>query len=195
MPIDILTTADSVRVQGPLNIIPDPQGGLPNVNISGTLVVTGTASYASGVTISSASVGTIVGLTTISGPMTISGGYNYDVVTGGLPPATASSQSLSTGSSINMTSGVSVGGAHVIYVSANSSAATVALTPTSSANTSGVYQNGLEVTVINLAATGSTVVIPSVSAGASAPFAVTISGGQAKKFIYIAALQSWIPQF
>ncbi len=188
MPVDVLTQADNTRIQGSLTVINDPNGNAGNLNVQGTHVVSGTASFASGVTISSASVGSLVGIGSILG------GFNYDVVTGGLPATTTSSQSLSTGSQINMTSGlVSGSGVHVVYVSAASTTATVALTPTSSANTSGLFQNGMEVVVINLGASGSNVLIPTSSAGIAQQNAVTISAGRGNMFKYVAALQTWIP--
>jgi hypothetical protein len=188
MPIDVLTNADNTRIQGSLTVVNDPYGNSGNVNIQGTHVVSGTASFASAVTISSLSAGAITGIGLVAG------GFNYDVVTGGLPATTTSSQSLSTGSQINMTSGIVSGsGVHVVYVSAASTTATVALTPTSSASTSGLYQNGLEVVVINLAASGSNVLIPTSSAGIAQQNAVTISAGCGAQFKYIAALQTWIP--
>jgi len=179
-----LSVSGSASISGSANII-------GSTSISGTLNVIGAASFASGVTGSSGSFSAMN--TSFAGGLTVSGGLNYDVVTGGLPASTASSQSLSTGSQINMTSGVSVGGAHVVYVSANSTTATVALTPTTSTATSGVFQNGLEVTVINLAPSGSNVLLPTSSAGASQQNPVTISAGKGVKFVYIANAQSWIP--
>jgi hypothetical protein len=187
MPVDVLSYADNTRILGSLTVANDPAGNPGNVNVQGTHVVSGTASFASGVTISSLSAGTV------SGVGTMSGGFTYDVVTGGLPTTTTSSQSLSTGSQINMTSGVSAGGAHIVYVSAASTTATVALTPTSSASTSGVYQNGLEVTVINLGASASNVLLPTSSAGIAQQVPVTITAGAGITFKYIAALQTWIP--
>lgn len=194
MPIDQLTNNDNTRITGSVTIVNDPQGGTGsagNLNVAGTVVVSGTASFASGVTISSASISNINA--SFPSGATITGGLNYDVVTGGLPASTTSSQSLSTGSQINMTSGVSAGGAHVVYVSAASSVPTVALTPTSSASTSGVYQNGLEVTVINLGTSGSTVLLPTSSAGVAQLIPLTISAGRGVRFIYVAQLQTWIP--
>jgi hypothetical protein len=188
MPIDVLTNADNTRIAGSVTIVNDPYGNSGNLNVAGTHVVSGTASFASGVTISSMSAGSIVGIGSIQGA------YAYDVITGGLPATTTSSQSLSTGSQINMTSGIVSGsGIHVVYVSAASTTATVALTPTSSANTSGLFQNGMEVVVINLAASGSNVLIPTSSAGIAQQNAVTISAGCAAQFKYVAALQTWVP--
>jgi hypothetical protein len=187
MPFDALVNADNFRVSGSLTVVNDPGGNAGNVNVQGTHVVSGTASFASGVTISSLSAGTVTGIGTMSG------GFTYDVITGGLPATTTLSQSLSTGSQINMTSGVSAGGVHVVYVSAASTTATVALTPTSSASTSGVYQNGLEVTVINLGASASNVLLPTSSAGNSQQVPVTITAGCGITFKYVAQLQTWIP--
>ncbi len=190
--MNVFTQPDKTIIEGSVSIIADPTGiNSPNLNVAGTIIATGTASFASGVTVSSLSAGGWNA--SFTGGATVQGGLNYDVVTGGLPATTTSSQSLSTGSQINMTSGVSAAGAHVVYVSAASTTATVALTPTSSASTSGVFQNGLEVTVINLAASGSNVLIPTSSAGASQQNAVTISAGCAARFIYVAQLQTWIP--
>ena len=193
MPFDALSNADNFRVSGSLTVINDPSGNSGNVNIQGTLVTTGTASFASGLTASSISAGGLN--SSFTSGLTVSGGLNYDVVTGGLPAATTSSQSLSTsGVAITMTSGMSTGGPHVLYVSAASTTATCVLTPTSSASTSGIYQNGLEVTLVNIAGSGSNILIPTSSAGASQQAAITLSAGRACRFVYIAALQSWIPQ-
>lgn len=192
MPFDAFTNADKFQVQGSLTVINDPNGNAGNVNIQGTAVVSGTASFASGLTASSISAGGLN--SSFTSGLTVSGGLNYDVVTGGLPPTTTSSQSLSTsGVAITMTSGMSTGGPNVLYVSAASTTATCVLTPTSSASTSGIYQNGLEVTLINLAASGSNILIPTSSAGNSQQAAITISAGRGQKFKYVSALQTWIP--
>ena len=192
MPITVLNDAAATTITGGVTIAKDLRtGDAGNFSVSGTVSVSGAASFASGLTASSISAGGI-NLSVASG-FTITGGLNYDVVTGGLPPSTASSQSLSTGSQINMTSSVSVGGAHVVYVSANAAPATVALTPTTSTATSGVFQNGLEVTVINLAPSGSNVLLPTSSAGVAQQTVVTISAGRGVKFVYIANANSWIP--
>ena len=193
MPFDALSNADNFRVSGSLTVINDPSGNSGNVNIAGTLVTSGTASFASGLTASSISAGGLN--SSFTSGLTVSGGLNYDVVTGGLPPTTTSSQSLSTsGVAITMTSGMSTGGPHVLYVSAASTTATCVLTPTSSASTSGIYQNGLEVTLVNIAGSGSNILIPTSSAGASQQAAITLSAGKSCKFRYFAALQSWIPE-
>jgi hypothetical protein len=192
MPITVLNDAAATTITGGVTIAKDQRtGDGGNFSVSGTVSVSGAASFASGLTASSISAGGI-NLSVASG-FTITGGLTYDVVTGGLPASTTSSQSLSTGSQINMTSGVSVGGAHVVYVSANSTTATVALTPTTSTATSGVFQNGLEVTVINLAPSGSNVLLPTSSAGVAQQNVVTISAGKGVKFVYIANANSWVP--
>ena len=41
MPLDILTTADNVRVTGSMTVINDPQGNPGNVNIVGALTASG----------------------------------------------------------------------------------------------------------------------------------------------------------
>ena len=170
----------------------NPTGSGGNLNIQGTLVTTGTASFASAMTVSSISAGGLN--SSFTGGLTVSGGLNYDVVTGGLPATTTSSQSLSTsGVAITMTSGMSSGGPHVLWVSAGSTTATCVLTPTSSASTSGIYQNGLEVTLVNIAASGSNILIPTSSAGTAQQAAITISAGKGCRFIYSAAHQTWFP--
>ena len=198
MPISVLNDAAATTITGGVTISKDQRtGDAGNLSVSGTVSVSGAASFASGLTASSISAGglnsSFTGGLTVSGGESLQGGLTYDVVTGGLPASTTSSQSLSTGSQINMTSGVSVGGAHVVYVSAGSTTATVALTPTTSTATSGVFQNGLEVTVINLAASGSNVLLPTSSAGVLQQNAVTISAGKGVKFLYIAQANSWVP--
>ena len=130
--------------------------------------------------------------------ITAIGGVQFDFISGsnnaGLS-TTASSQSMSaSGSLITMTSGLSVGvGPHTIYVSANSTSATCTLTPTSSASTSGVFQNGVEITVINLGVSGSRIVIPVSGAGSYNTDTIVISSGHAVRFFYNAPLQTWIP--
>jgi len=132
-----------------------------------------------------------------AGGMVVAGGHQYDFVSGSANAGlstTASSQSMSvSGSLITMTSGLSVGiGPHVIYVSANSTSATCTLTPTSSASTSGVFQNGVEITVINLGVSGSRIVIPVSGAGSYNTDTIVISGGAAARFFYNAPLQTWV---
>ncbi len=193
MPFDVLTNPDNTRIVGSMTVVNDPNGNPGNLNIAGTLVTTGSASFASAMTVSSISAGGLN--SSFTGGLVVSGGLNYDVVTGGIPPTTTSSQSLSTsGVAITMTSGMSVGGPHVLFVSAASTTATCVLTPTSSASTSGIYQNGLEVTLVNIAASGSNILIPTSSAGASQQAAITLSAGKSVKFRYFTALQSWIPE-
>lgn len=181
MPYDALTNADNFRIQGSLTVINDPMGNSGNVNVQGNMTISGTTSVAN----LSASV---------PGGLNVSGGLVYDLISGSSnAPTTASSQSLSAASGvITMTSGVTSGtGPHVIYVSANSTTVSaVTLTPTSSASTSGAFQNGVEITVVNLAASGSRVQI--TVPGSLTTDAILISGGQGAKFIYNASAQTWI---
>lgn len=192
MPFDALTNADNFRIQGSLTVIADPQGNPGNVNIQGTQVVSGTASFASGLTASSISAGGLN--SSFTSGLTVSGGLQYDLISGNNnAPTTASSQSLSAASGvITMTSGITSGtGPHVIYVSANTTTVSaVTLTPTSSASTSGAFQNGVEITVVNLAASGSRVNI--TAPGSLTTDAILINGGQGAKFIYNASCQTWI---
>ena len=192
MPIDQLTNPDNTRIQGSLTVINDPQGNSGNVNIAGTLVTSGTASFASGFTASSISAGGLN--SSFSAGLIVSGGLKYDVVTGGTTP-TASSQSASSANTpITMTSGLSSGGPNIIYVQASgTSTASILLTPTSSAATSGLYQDGSEITIINSSPSGSRLAIPSGNLGSTNVASLVISEGRAVRFKYIAALQTWIP--
>lgn len=140
----------------------------------------------------------VSGNVSLSGSTSVSGGLQYDFVSGtanGGLSTTASSQSMSaSGSLITMTSGISAGiGPHTIYVSANSTSATCSLTPTSSASTAGLFQHGVEITVINLGVSGSRIVIPVSGAGSYNHDTIVISAGQAVRFIYNAPLQTWVP--
>lgn len=193
MPYDALTNADNFRILGSLTVVSDPGGNGGNANIAGTLVASGSATFSSGVSISSATFGAINGSFT-SGAV-ISGGLVYDMISGSTnAPTTASSQSLSAASGvITMTSGLSAGtGPHVIYVSANSTTCSaVTLSPTASSATSGVFQNGSEITVVNLGASGSRVQV--TVAGSLTTDTVVISGGHAIRYIYVASAQTWIP--
>src|SRR5512146_79096 len=182
MPFDALTNADNFRIQGSLTVVNDPQGNNGNANIQGNLAVSGSASIA---TLS----------TSVPGGLNVSGGLVYDLISGSTnAPTTASSQSLSAASGvITMTSGIVSGvGPHVIYVSANSTTVSaVTLSPTASSSTTGAFQNGVEVTVVNLAASGSRVQI--TVPGSLTTDAIVISGGHAVRFIYVASAQTWIP--
>lgn len=193
MPIDVLTNADNTRIAGSLTVVNDPNGNSGNVNIAGTAVVSGSATLSSGASISSLTVGSFNG--TIPGGASLSGGFTYDFISGSTnAPTTASSQSLSAASGvITMTSGLTAStGPHVIYVSANSTTVSaVTLTPTSSASTSGVFQNGVEITVVNLAASGSRVNI--TAPGSLTTDAILVSGGHSVRFVYNASCQTWIP--
>lgn len=159
---------------------------------SGPLIVSGTASFASGLSASSISAGGLN--SSFSAGLIVSGGVKYDVISGGTTP-TASSQSASSANTpITMTSGFSSGGPNIVYVQASgTSTASILLTPTSSASTSGQFQDGTEVTIINSSPSGSRLAIPSGNAGSYNVASLTISEGRAVRFKYIAALQSWIP--
>ncbi len=191
MPIDVLSNADNTRIQGSLTVINDPSGNSGNVNIAGTLVTSGTASFASGLSASSISAGGLN--SSFTSGLTVTGGINYDAHFGGTPSVSTSSQSVSTsGAAITMTSGLA-SGQNVVFVSANSTTATCVLTPTASASTSGDFQNGLEITLINLAAAGSNVLLPSTSMGSLGIYNYTLSAGHGATFKYVSALQTWIP--
>lgn len=201
MPIDVLTNADNTRIQGSLTVINDPNGNAGNVNIAGTTTVSGTATFASNAnfagpvsvsgTLTAGSISAGGLNSSFTSGLTVTGGINYDVHFGGTPAVSTSSQSVSTsGASITMTSATSQ---NVVFVSANSTTATCVLTPTASASTSGNFQNGLEITLINLAAAGSNVLLPSTSMGSLGVYNYTLSAGHGVTFKYIAALQTWIP--
>ena len=191
MPFDALSNADNFRIQGSLTVINDPQGNSGNVNIAGTLITSGTASFASGLSASSISAGGLN--SSFTSGLTVTGGINYDAHYGGAPSVSTSSQSVSTsGAAITMTSGLA-SGQNVVFVSANSTTATCVLTPTASASTSGDFQNGLEITLVNLAAAGSNVLLPSTSMGSLGIYNYTLSAGHGVTFKYLSALQTWIP--
>lgn len=125
--------------------------------------------------------------------LTVVSGAKYGFLSGGDLAPTSSSQTVSLSGTLNMTSGLN--GGNVLYASANSATASVVtMTPTSSASTTGVFQDGLEITVVNLAISGSSIIFPTVGGLGSysgvAP--ATILGGSAAKFKYVAALQTWI---
>lgn len=166
------------RAGGAANI---PTASLINVSVSSTLSA------------SSISAGGLN--SSFTSGLTASGGFQYDVISGsGNAPTTASSQSLSAASGvITMTSGLVSGtGPHTIYVSANTTTVTtVTLSPTASASTSGVFQNGVEITVVNLAASGSRVQI--TVPGSLTVDTILLSGGHATRFVYNASAQTWIP--
>ncbi len=182
MPLDILTTADNVRVQGSLTVINDPAGNAGNVNIGGTLVVSGTTSFASSAV--------------IGGAITASSGLaaNGFIASGGTTP-TASSQSASSASTpITMTSGIAVNGPNIVYVQASgTSTASILLTPTASTSTSGLFKDGAEITMINSSPSGSRLAIPSGNFGSFNVASIVVSEGRAMRFKYIAALQAWVP--
>lgn len=128
------------------------------------------------------------------GNLSVNGMSNLGIISGGTTP-TASSQSASSANTpITMTSGITAGGPSIIYVQASgTSTASILLTPTSSASTSGFFQDGAEVTIVNSCTSGSRLAIPSGNAGSYNTASLTISEGRAVRFKYLAALQSWIP--
>ena len=160
-----------------LNIGTDPGFGAPNLNVSGT------ATIGTGLTVTAGGATIIAGGTIIqAGGANITGGLAYDAVSGGPPAVTTTSQSLSAQTaSITMT-----GSGRVIYLTPSTSLSSCTLTPTGSASVT----NGAEVTLVNLhASSASTITIPS-GAGAG-PQAITISGTEVARFMYVAPLQIW----
>ena len=108
---------------------------------------------------------------------------------GGPALASTTSQLLSAASStITMT-----GSGRVIFLNPTATESTCILTPTSSAAaTAATFTNGMEITLVNLnASSASTITIPSSSAGING-IAITISGGDAARLMYVAALQTWV---
>lgn len=197
MPFNAYTDPNNFAVTGSMTIIADPSavsGSGANLNIGGTLVATGTASFASGLTASSISAGGLN--SSFSAGLVVSGGAKLDYVSGFSIP-TASSQSASSANTpITMTSGFSSGGPNYIFVAASGTAtASILLTPTSSASTSGFFQDGVEVTLVNNSASGTNLAIPSGNFGSltGTPASLAITAGHAVRFKYIAALQTWIP--
>lgn len=181
MPFDALTQADNFRVQGSMTVINDPAGNAGNVNIVGTLTASGSASF-----------GGITG--SFPSGASITGGLQYDIVSGTLnAPLTSTTQGLASGGTITMTSGLQ-GGSTILASCSDTSETTIKLLPISSTSTSGQFQNGVEITVVNISASGTNIVIPSGSAGVSSTNApISISAGHAVRFRYIAALQQWVP--
>ena len=203
MPLDVLTTADNVRVQGPLNIINDPTSGgstNANLNVAGNITATGSVSALSGLSVSGAITATnnaffvanvtVTGSEQVQSGMQITSGLQYDTIIGGPATATTISQLLSAASStITMT-----GSGRVIFLNPTATESTCILTPTgSSSATSPSFTNGMEVLLVNLhPSSASTITIPTGSAGPNNGSVITISGGNAARLIYVSALQSWI---
>ena len=132
---------------------------------------------------------TSLGPLTASSGITIIGGLNPDFIVGGPAPLSTTSQLLSAASStITMT-----GSGRVIFLNPTATESTCILTPTNSAAaTASTFTNGMEVTLVNLnASSASTITIPSSSAGING-IAITISGGDAARLMYVAALQTWV---
>jgi hypothetical protein len=199
--LDVLTgtppSSGLVRIQGPLSIIADPSAGGTangNVTVANTLTVSGSVSAVSGLAISgniTATNNLIVSgsLSALSGA-SITNGFQFDQVNGGPASSTTISQLLSAASStITMT-----GSGRVIFLNPTATESTCILTPTSSAvATAATYTNGMEVLLVNLhPSSASTITIPTGSAGANQGIAITISGGNSAKLIYVAALQTWV---
>lgn len=135
----------------------------------------------------------IVNAAVISTPGNIiNGGIHYPTLVSDMPfPATTNTQVMNSSTTLNLTSGL-VG--HTLFVSCSTTATATAVTPTSSSSTSGVFLDGIEITVVNIsAAPSSTLLIPSTGLGVLATAPVTISGGASARFMYIANLQTWIP--
>lgn len=165
MPIDVLTTPDSTRIQGAVTIINDPNGN------NGTL--------------------TVAGLTTVSSGLLVTSGLFYDMLIGGLPAATTNSQQISgTNSTITMTSQ----GRIIFLGPVGATNSVCVLSPTGSASATNIsFTNGMDVVLVNVNPTLSNVItIPSGSTGVTPGPAVAISGGQAARFIWVSALSSWV---
>jgi len=164
--------SQSQTMTGPLVMVADPETAA-----TGSITASGSLQVQSGFSVTS--------------------GIKYDSVLGGMPANTSSANiqifgtsAASLNSSLTMT-----GSGRVIYVSqSNTSTTTWGITPTASASTSGLFQDGAEVTIVNISASGTSFVLPSNSMGSvTAGASVTISAFQAVRFLYSAALQSWIP--
>lgn len=136
-------------------------------------------------------------VTVVADPETRDAGLlNYGAFSGGNPLNTSSANiqifgtsAASMNSSLTMT-----GSGRVIYVSQTNTSTTLwAINPTASASTSGSFQDGTEVTVINISPSGTSFLLSSAGMGSVTQGAnVTISAGQGARFLYSAALQSWI---
>ena len=165
----------------------DPGFSGPNLSVP-----SGTASIGSGMTIAAGGI-TVIGGTNNLGP----GSLAFGAFSGGNPAGTASNQiqifgtsAASMNSSLTMT-----GSGRVIYVSQTNTSTTLwAINPTASASTSGTFQDGTEVTVVNISPSGTSFVLSSAGMGSVTQGAnVTVSAGQGQRFLYSAVLQSWIP--
>lgn len=128
-------------------------------------------------------------------PQTGQGGFLQGALAAGGTTPTASSQSASSANTpITMTSGIVAGGPNIIYVQpSGTSSASILLTPTSSASTSGIFQDGVEITLVCTAASASGVAIPSNNFGSFNVLSLSLNAGRAVRLKYIAALQTWIP--
>lgn len=194
MPFDALTNPDNFRIQGSMTVINDPLGNAGNVNLAGTLVTSGTASFASALTASSISAGGLN--SSFSAGLTVSGGAKIDYISGFTTPSASSQSASSANTPITMTSGFTSGGPNYIYVQASGTAtATILLTPTASSATSGFFQDGVEVTIVNNSASATNIAIPSGNFGSltGTPASLAIAAGHGVRFKYLAALQTWVP--
>ncbi len=173
---------DTITVTG--NLVQAPATGEAiTASMQGPLAVSGTIS------VGGAGTSTIANALTVSSGLTIIGGLNVDFTVGQVPLSTTTSQLLSgTSSTITMT-----GSGKIIFLNPTATESTCVLTPTSSAAaTATTFTNGMEVTLVNLnASSATTITIPSSSAGANG-IAITISGGDAVRLMYVAALQTWV---
>lgn len=182
-----------LTVTSPGGLTPDLAIGVdPGFSGPNLTVPSGTISVGSGLTIGGGGI-TVIGGANNLGP----GSLAFGAFSGGNPPGTQSAQiqifgtsAASMNSSLTMT-----GSGRVIYVSQTNTSTTLwAITPTASASTSGTFQDGAEVTVINFSPSGTSFVLSSAGMGSITQGAnVTISAGQGQKFLYNAPLQAWVP--
>lgn len=175
MPIDAFTYPDLTNIVGSMTVVNDPRGNNGNVNIQGTLTASGSASF-----------GGITG--TFASGVSLSGGLQYDEISGSIP-ATTSTQALASGGTITLT-----GSGRILRIScSDTSESTLKVTPTASSLTgTSNFANGVEVTVVNVSASGTNAVIPSASLGAGGFSAnCTISAGCAVRLMYVADI-GWV---
>ncbi len=112
------------------------------------------------------------------------GQLQYDFITMNLP-ATGTTQSVPVASGIGITM---TGSGRIIRVSCSALTTTTAVTPTATSltGTSG-FQDGMEVTLYNVAATGSNI---SISGGIGTPY--VLIGQNMATFVYDAGNAVWI---
>lgn len=174
MPFDALTYSDNFRIQGSMSVVNDPAGNAAAINNAGTLVQSGTVSFGSNMQLGSSAA-----------------------FVGGMPAGTATNQVQLLGTSsagISQTITMSGSGRVVPVSFTNTSTVSIGLTPTLSTSTGGNFQDGAEITILNLSPSGTNLVIPSSLMGSiSNAGIVTVSAMRATRFVYSALLQSWIP--